>query len=223
MLDGVDVADLRGRRSAELRRRRTRYRRCRALLLASVTAGVVLAATALFGSHGSTASKPPQRAAVPSDAAVPAAFLHREPAAKPPGACAGNPAGVKLLSVSISQQHMWACEGDEIASTSAVTTGAYALAGVDSATPTGTWHVTGKTTDVYLNGCDALGCWHDYVHYWVPFDGAVGFHDASWQTFPYGSSAYATQGSHGCVHLPEAEMAWVYDWASEGTTVIVTA
>ena len=26
----------------------------------------------------------------------------------------------------------------------------------------------------------------DYVEYWVPFNGDFGFHDASWQTMPFG-------------------------------------
>lgn len=30
-------------------------------------------------------------------------------------------------------------------------------------------------------------------------------------------------GSHGCVHLPVADMAWAYGWAALGTPVIVTA
>jgi lipoprotein-anchoring transpeptidase ErfK/SrfK len=55
----------------------------------------------------------------------------------------------------------------------------------------------------------------------MPFDGPYGFHDAPWQTFPFGSPDYATQGSHGCVHLPENEAAWVYNWAPVGTTVTI--
>jgi hypothetical protein len=45
------------------------------------------------------------------------------------------------------------------------------------------------------------------VRYWVPYDGAYGIHDSSWQRFPYSCPLYRTQGSHGCVHLPGATMA----------------
>lgn len=137
--------------------------------------------------------------------------------------CLSNSAGGKLLLVSISKQYMWACNGTTLVSESAVTTGASGITNVDNSTPTGTWRIYSKSAGVYLNGSDINGSWHDYVSYWMPFYGGYGFHDASWQTIPYGSSLYTTQGSHGCVHLPLQEMAWVYSWASVGTTVSIKA
>lgn len=136
--------------------------------------------------------------------------------------CSQNGPG-KLLLVSISQQHVWACDGTSLVNESAVTTGASALTNVDDATPTGTWRIYSKQTNTTLRGCDVNGCWNDPVAYWMPFDGEVGFHDASWQTFPFGSSLYTTEGSHGCVHLPTDFIAWVYGWAPVGTTVTVEA
>lgn len=136
--------------------------------------------------------------------------------------CSNNASG-KLLLVSISQQHVWACDGTSLASQSAVTTGASGLTNVDDATPTGTWHIYSKQTNRHLTGCDVNGCWNDPVAYWMPFDDQVGFHDASWQTFPFGSNLYTTQGSHGCVHLPLDFITWVYGWAPVGTTVTVKA
>lgn len=136
--------------------------------------------------------------------------------------CSQNGVG-KLLLVSISQQHIWACNGTQMVNESAVTTGASALTNVDDATPTGTWHIYSKQTNTTLKGCDVNGCWNDPVAYWMPFDDQVGFHDSSWQTFPYGSPLYTTQGSHGCVHLPLDFIGWVYSWAPVGTTVTVKA
>jgi len=134
--------------------------------------------------------------------------------------CSQNSSG-KLLLVSISQQHIWACNGTNLANQSAVTTGASGLTNVDDATPVGTWSIYSKQTNRHLTGCDVNGCWDDPVAYWMPFDDQVGFHDASWQTFPFGSSLYTTQGSHGCVHLPADFIAWVYNWAPVGTPVTV--
>jgi len=135
--------------------------------------------------------------------------------------CAGNSG--KTLLVSIGQQHLWACDGQSLVKESAVTTGASGLTNVDNATPTGTWHIYAKYTNTTLKGCDVNGCWNDPVAYWMPFDDQVGFHDASWQTFPFGSSQYTTQGSHGCVHLPTDIAGWVYSWAPIGTTVTVAS
>jgi hypothetical protein len=131
-----------------------------------------------------------------------------------PGSCADNTAG-QLILVSISRQHMWACDGTNQAYDSAITSGAY-LAG--DATPTGTWHIYSKSTNIHLIG----PTWDDFVNYWMPFYSAYGFHDSSWQTFPYGDPAYASQGSHGCVHLPLVAMAWLYGWSHVGTTVTIT-
>lgn len=143
-------------------------------------------------------------------------------AASVPSACAGNASG-KLLLVSISQQHLWACDGTTLANQSAVTTGTTAIVNsVDDNTPTGSWQIYGKQTDTYLKGGDANGSWNDYVQYWMPFDGEIGFHDASWEKpSAFGTGIYHTDGSHGCVHLPTAIAAWVYDWAPVGTTVTV--
>jgi lipoprotein-anchoring transpeptidase ErfK/SrfK len=156
-------------------------------------------------------------AKLPDEAAEPAATV-----AAASTACGQNEQG-KLLLVSIAQQHIWACEGTVPVKESAVTTGASALTNVDDATPTGTFRIYSKQTNTTLKGCDVNGCWNDPVAYWMPFDDQVGFHDASWQTFPFGSSLYATQGSHGCVHLPLDFITWVYSWTPIGTTVKVAS
>ncbi len=119
----------------------------------------------------------------------------------------------KLLLVSISQQHMWACQGAQQVNSTAVTTGSMVN---NDQTPLGSWRVQGKQTNRYLVGPG----YRDYVQYWVPFNGDFGLHDASWQTMPFGSPDWKTLGSHGCVHVPTPTMAWVYQWAEVGNTVV---
>jgi len=85
--------------------------------------------------------------------------------------CTGNTVS-KLLLVSISSQHMWACERDTLVNQSAVTTGAtQAPNGVDDATNIGTWHIYSKQINQHLRGSDVNGSWDDFVQYWIPFDG----------------------------------------------------
>ncbi len=129
--------------------------------------------------------------------------------------CAGNTDAERIL-VSISKQRAWMCARNHEVRTSAVTTGEVVNG---DATPTGTWEIYAKQTNRYLNGPG----YHDYVRYWMPFYGDFGFHDASWQRMPFGSSDYRTRGSHGCVHLPTRVMAWLYSWAPIGATVTVSA
>ncbi len=119
----------------------------------------------------------------------------------------------QLVVVSISKQHLWACEAGKQIRSVAVTTGR-TLDG--DQTPLGSWRVQAKQRHRYLVGPG----YRDYVQYWVPFNGDFGLHDASWQTMPFGSQNYRQQGSHGCVHLPTAAMAWLYQWATVGRTVV---
>ena len=144
-----------------------------------------------------------------------------QPATPIASPCAGTPAGVKHIYVSIGEQHLWACTGDALLIDSAITTGASAITNARYTTPLGTSHITGKKRNTVLAGKDVNGPWNDPVEYWMPFDGGIGFHDSSWQTFPYGSPLYTTQGSHGCVHVPVAVIATIFDWAPVSTLVTV--
>ena len=127
----------------------------------------------------------------------------------------------QTIVVSLSQQHLWACSAQASVYDTPVTTGATTYG---DGTPTGTWAVYSKQINRHLTGSDDRGSWDDFVNYWMPFNGDYGFHDATWQTFAFGSlTEYQTGGSHGCVHLPLAAMKWLFDWSSVGTTVTIQA
>lgn len=94
-------------------------------------------------------------------------------------------------------------------------------------TPTGTYHIYSKQTDVTLSGSDTTGSWNDPVSYWMPYlynsYGTYGFHDATWRPdSAFGNiSPYSSDGSHGCVELPLATAKWLYDWSYVGTTLTI--
>jgi lipoprotein-anchoring transpeptidase ErfK/SrfK len=147
------------------------------------------------------------------------------PAASPvPNYCAGNTLSQMVL-VSISKRHLWACDGTTSEHDSPVVTGMENLPA--DLTPPGTYHIYAKETNLYLNGSDSTGSWHDYVYYWMPWlsnqYGIYGFHDATWRKpTDFGNiSPYSSNASHGCVELPLATAKWLYNWASIGTTVTV--
>jgi lipoprotein-anchoring transpeptidase ErfK/SrfK len=129
--------------------------------------------------------------------------------------CQSNSSG-QLVLVSVSTQKAWMCQGQQQVNSTPVTTG-NVKAG--TATPLGTWQVQAKQTNRYLTGPG----YSDFVKFWVPFNGDFGFHDASWQSFAFGSPLYQTAGSNGCVHLPTPAMTWFYSWVQDGTKVTVTA
>lgn len=170
-----------------------------------------LAAVAALAAGCSTLSGASEPTA-PAPAAASAAGPHPARAVRP-NPCAANAHGKQII-VSIAAQRVWLCSARRVAFTSAVTTG---RAGRATATPTGDFRIDARLRDVTLRP-DTGGSYP--VRYWVAFEApAYGFHDASWQHFPYGSPRYRSDGSHGCVHLPLRAMAVLYRWARIGTRV----
>jgi hypothetical protein len=120
----------------------------------------------------------------------------------------------QAIIVSIGLQHLWACHHGRLVRTTPVTTGAYGRGWI---TPTGNWHVVRKAREVNLVG----PTWNDHVEFWMDYNGPFGLHDAKWQHFPEGSPKYRMKGSHGCVHVPLAQMRALYHWASIGASVSI--
>lgn len=141
-----------------------------------------------------------------------------------PNMCADNQQ-TQALIVNVTKRHMWACSGKKSVYDTPVVTGMEKLPA--DLTPRGTYQIYAKETNRYLAGSDSTGKWNDYVYYWMPFlddqYGTYGFHDATWRI----DSAFGNidpnsdQASHGCVETSKVAAAWLYNWASIGTTVIV--
>jgi lipoprotein-anchoring transpeptidase ErfK/SrfK len=124
----------------------------------------------------------------------------------------------QLVLVSITEQHAWFCARSRTVYSTAVTTG---RSGKDTRTPTGHFTVQGRDRDTVLLPDDGR---RYHVRYWIPFDAPTyGFHDASWQTFPFGSAKYRTGGSQGCVHLPLRTITFLYHWVHIGASVTIRA
>lgn len=139
-------------------------------------------------------------------------------------ACAGNTLS-KLIVASISQRHLWVCQGSQIVYQTPVITGDMNV--IADATPVGTYKIYAKETKVYLTGSDSRGSWNDFVNYWMPFldnqYGVFGLHDATWRTASdFGSiSPYSNNASHGCIELPLSAGEWIYNWSTIGTPVTI--
>ncbi|MBQ6411059.1 MAG: L,D-transpeptidase [Atopobiaceae bacterium] len=91
-------------------------------------------------------------------------------------------------------------------------------------TPTGTFRIQAKQRNVTLVGADEDGDGEpDYrtpVDYWMPFYAGNGLHDATWRS-SFGGGIYIYDGSHGCVNLPHAKAAELYELVEVGDTVYV--
>jgi lipoprotein-anchoring transpeptidase ErfK/SrfK len=189
------------------------------LLVAGV--GLVLLGWLLFSWLHHTPATPAvstQRVAGTEHAATQAAPLPK------PNHCADTD-DAKVILISISQRHLWACADRKEQYDSAVVTGMENLPA--DLTPRGTFHIYSKQTNLYLTGSDSTGSWHDFVYYWMPFltnqYGEYGFHDATWRKDgDFGRiDPYSSDASHGCVELPLTTAKWLYAWAVVGTTVVI--
>lgn len=191
-----------------------RYGRLLVVLIALMIG--IFGVTAIWRGLHNDSGKPPA-------AATPAA-AQTETKAEAQQYCAGNTES-KLIIVSISQRHLWACDGIKTTYKAPVVTGIESTAATK--TPRGTFHIYGKQTDTVLTGSDSTGAWRDPVYYWMPFldneHGTFGFHDATWRpATDFGNIDPNTdKASHGCINLSLGTAKWLYGWAPVGTTVTV--
>lgn len=58
------------------------------------------------------------------------------------------------------------------------------------------------------------------VTYWMPFANGQGLHDATWRS-SFGGNVYLTNGSHGCINLPLAAAATIYNTITAGYPIII--
>lgn len=83
-------------------------------------------------------------------------------------------------------------------------------------TPTGIYPVTYTQKDAVLRGDD----YETPVSYWMPFNGGVGLHDATWRS-SFGGTIYKTNGSHGCINLPYSAAKTIFGSLKKGDPVLV--
>lgn len=89
-------------------------------------------------------------------------------------------------------------------------------------TPTGVYHLYYKTQNAVLRGNNSDGSrYASHVDYWMPFNGGIGFHDASWRNGVFGGEIYKTDGSHGCVNMPHEAAETLYKNISTAIPIII--
>lgn len=118
----------------------------------------------------------------------------------------GNGIGNKYIEIDMTNQHLWYYIDGNLYLETDVVTGK----GTDPArkTPAGVYLMYYKQQDKVLRGEKREDGTYEYeveVKYWMPFNGAIGLHDAPWNPM-FGGDYYMEHGSHGCVNLP-AEIA----------------
>jgi lipoprotein-anchoring transpeptidase ErfK/SrfK len=124
----------------------------------------------------------------------------------------------KYIEVNLSKQHLWVWQDHNVIYETPITSGA---TGAGYGTVTGLFSIYYKTTNTRLRGYQYGYNYDVPVKYWMPFYSGYGLHDAEWRNGNFGGSDYYYGGSHGCVNLPDAAAAFIYNWAEVGTPVWV--
>lgn len=124
-----------------------------------------------------------------------------------------NDIGNSYVEIDLTKQHLYVyIDGSVVLETDLVSG---SLKGTGTVTPPGVFGLTYKTTNAVLRGDD----YETPVKYWMPFNGNIGMHDATWRR-TFGGEIYKTSGSHGCINLPLAKAAEIYNYVSTGFPVI---
>lgn len=120
--------------------------------------------------------------------------------------------GDSYVEINLTKQHIW-CYKDGVL----VTEGNIVTGNVNKgwATPQGVYKLKSKEKNRILKGPG----YESPVSFWMPFNGGIGLHDATWRS-DFGGVIYMNNGSHGCVNLPYNVANEIYNNVKVGDPVI---
>jgi lipoprotein-anchoring transpeptidase ErfK/SrfK len=130
-------------------------------------------------------------------------------------------AGVgKVIVISLSRQVLTAFQDGNAVLTTFVATGRPQLP-----TPPGVYQIFARYSPYQMISPWPYGSPWWYPPSWTSFAmefirGGYFIHDAPWRSW-YGPGANLYNGTHGCVNVPYSPMATLWNWAPNGTTVVV--
>lgn len=124
-----------------------------------------------------------------------------------------NDYGDSYVEVNLTAQHLFLYKNGQLILESDVITG---KPDGQHETPPGVFGITYCEKNATLRGDN----YATPVSYWMPFNGDIGLHDATWQSI-FGSAYYLTKGSHGCVNLPLGVAKTIFENVEAGFPVLV--
>ena len=121
-----------------------------------------------------------------------------------------------FVEVNLTKQKLYLHKDGEIILTSDIVSGN----AKNHATPAGIYFLKSKEKNRTLRGYNDDGTkYASFVNYWMPFNGGIGLHDATWRG-SFGGTIYKTNGSHGCVNLPKFKAKTIYETVKVGIPVV---
>ncbi|MCI8831737.1 MAG: L,D-transpeptidase family protein [Lachnospiraceae bacterium] len=124
----------------------------------------------------------------------------------------GNDYGNTYAEVNLTAQHMFFYKDGQMVLESDFVSGNQRR---NFTTPPGIFGLTYKQKKAVLKGEG----YASPVDFWMPFNGGIGFHDATWRG-SFGGTIYKTNGSHGCINMPYAKAKELYDLVYTNVPVI---
>ena len=131
-----------------------------------------------------------------------------------------NDIGSTYIEVDLSSQHMYYYQNGSIIFDSDIVSGDIRYD--DRATPPGIFTLYYKKSPDVLRGAKKPDGTYEYetqVTYWMPFNGGIGFHDATWQAY-FGGDRYTYAGSHGCINMPLDAAATLYSIIDSSVPIV---
>ena len=131
-----------------------------------------------------------------------------------------NDFGDTYIEVDLSDQHMYYYQNGSIVMDSEIVSGQ--MSDPSRQTPSGVYTLYYKKSPDVLRGPqrpDGGYEWEANVSFWMPFNGGIGFHDATWQPY-FGGDRYLYGGSHGCINLPYDAAAYLYNLIDYNVPII---
>ena len=128
--------------------------------------------------------------------------------------------GNSYVEIDLTRQHVWVYIDGELKIETDCVTGDV---NKKYETPTGVYYLNYKRKGKTLvgekdkNGKPEYETWVDY---WMPFNGNIGLHDATWRK-EFGGDIYIKNGSHGCVNLPPEKAKEIFATIEKNIPVIV--
>lgn len=120
--------------------------------------------------------------------------------------------GDTYVEINLTSQHLWFYKDGKLIAQGDVVTGD---PGKGYSTKLGTYMLNYKQKEATLRGTN----YEAKVTYWMPFNGNIGIHDASWR-YSFGGKIYKGNGTHGCVNSPSYLAKTIFENIDEGTPVI---
>lgn len=144
----------------------------------------------------------------------------REPAySRTAASRTGNDFGTIYVEVDMGLQHIYMYENGTLIAEAPIVTGNVAKGWT---TPEGLYTLYYKERDRVLRGpkrADGTYSYESPVSYWMPFNGGIGLHDASWRG-KFGGEIYKNNGSHGCINIPPKTAAVIYEHVYKGIPIL---